>query len=336
MATKYWYPRTCSEDQGCILENTSPTVMSGLSKTCHGHKGDFGRSIGIPAFTGLAHNAPITGDQAVYDAILANNIAGTEEPLPAFKLYDELRYADLTSFGMGPILVIYESSMHPSGSSATLPPNISFLQTAFQNIKNANPGVTRVCLDYEAWGGNGAIPTQSIQYYVDLVTVAHDYWPDVGVYSTVPERYTLYLNFATTHATYIQRKADWTARCASLGPIWDVVNTIYPSYYYINPVYNNWTKMLDWLNANDAIIESNAPGKNNLAFLWPRVHNSVDATTPYIDGTHFRNTLDFLLTHADGAVLWDAVAEPSVLGITPEPAWWTQAKDFVTDNGITV
>lgn len=75
----FWYPDTCSEDQGCILSvSLDTTTLLGIAKTCTGHaQRQWGRSVALNMQNPHAVGA---GDQGRYNAILAQNRAGAREP----------------------------------------------------------------------------------------------------------------------------------------------------------------------------------------------------------------------------------------------------------------
>lgn len=335
---KFWLPRTCSENHGCIFE-VSVTTLTGISKTCMGHSGDFGRTIGVPS-NGIIHNNPISGDQAIFDTIRTQNRAGTEEiVVPEFIAFDQLRFGDLSAFGMTPLLTLYQSQTHPGGDQS-LPPNPTFINNSFASIAAANPGVTRVCIDLEGYyqgGGSQAIPADKIQHFVDFVDIAHDYWPDVGLYAGIPERYTGHLIPGLAPATALSRYNSWVARNDSYQPIWDVVNSIYPSLYYINPTHNNATQRDQWYDDNINISHMFAPGKPIYPFMWPTYHPSLPAEFDGldVDGDYWRASLEKLYLIADGISFWEVSSHPDARTQNPVPAWWTQTVDFLDDKGIT-
>jgi hypothetical protein len=339
MATKFWYPRTCSENLGCILELTNSTTLGGISKTCAGHAGDFGRSIGIPAFTGLVHNAPLDGEQAVFDTILAQNQAGTEEQLPNFIVYDEMRIGDLTAYGMPDILLVYQAAMvRPGDNAVTSPPNATFLDGVFSNLKAANPSVNRVCLDYESWNlitdinSPTGVNTTVVGWYVTLVNAAKPYFSDVGLYGEIPERHSIYLNFPVGHATYTTRRNNWFSRSSMMQPMWDVVNTIYPSMYYINPIHNDMAKFTLWTADTKLLCDTHAPGKTVYPFLLPRIHPSIDPEQTWVSASYWRSTIDLMFDNFPGYAIWLDSSE------TPDDvmakAWWTEQLDFNSDHGL--
>jgi hypothetical protein len=338
---KFWYPKTCSERLGCILETSDPATLTGIAKTCVGHANDFNRFIGIPVFTGLNSLAPITGDQDVYDDIVTQNIAGTQEsPTVPFLVLDEMRIGSTAGLGFTDMLVIYESSLHASGVSGEAAPDEAALAASFTSIKAANPGVTRVCLDQESWWTNGIIDGAHIPYYLTLIDVAHDFWPDVGIYSGIPERATSWLTGSGSYTDPASqngiRFASWRSRCSANQQIFDAVNTIYPSIYYINPVYNNATHRDNWFQEHQNLIEELAPGKPAYYFMWPRIHNSVNSATPYIDSAYWRASLNkvYTMNPNGGLVVWLESANADPRTESPVPGWWTETLDFLSDNSI--
>jgi len=342
---KYWYPRTCSEDWGCILELTNSTTLGGLSKTCSGHAGAtvFARTV-VPPASGIVHGAVNAADATAFNSILSQNQAGTEQspiiPIP-FKVWDEMRSGDKTAFGMADILVVYEADMVRPGDSNTAPPNAAFLNTFFSGLKTANPTIERVCLDYEAWTlitgtGPTGVNATIVGYYVTLVNAAKAYFSNVGLYGEICERYTQYLNFPVGHATYIQRKADWQARQVLMQAMFDAVDTLYPSFYYINPTHNNADLRDAWYADSIAVCNTRAPGKPVIAFVWPRIHNSVDPLMPEVSGAYWRSTIDTFFTLCNGIAIWRFSADDDPEARVPIPDWWTEQKDFNSDHSITV
>jgi hypothetical protein len=337
---KFWLPRTCSENQGCIFEvsGSALATLDGLSKTCRGHSGDFGRTIGVPS-TGIIHNAPLAGDQAVFDTIRTQNKAGTEESAPApFIYFDEARIGDLTSFGMPPILVLYRSQLHPGGDQS-LPPNPTFIRNSFASLF-ATFGDVPVVLDLEGYyqgGGSQAIPANRIAYFETFIDIAHEYWSDVGLYAGIPERYTLYLTQPTGGATYTQRYNDWVARCQSCQVLFDKVNTIYPSLYFLNPTHLNSTLRDIWYQDNYTICQQLAPGKPVYPFMWPLYQISVPEVNlrhTDIPGAYWRSALEKVYTIYPGAALFLESGYQDPRTQNPVPGWWTENVDFCSDKGL--
>jgi hypothetical protein len=75
----FWYPDTCSEDQGCVLQvSDDMQTLIGIAKTCTGHaQRQWGRTIALDVQNPHAAGA---GDQGRYNAILAQNRRAEREP----------------------------------------------------------------------------------------------------------------------------------------------------------------------------------------------------------------------------------------------------------------
>ena len=335
-ARVFWYPKTCSEDHGCILHISGPSTLTGIAKTCIGHAtSQFGRQVGLPNFAGLFSQPTITGDSTAFSAIVTQNIAGTEETTTRpFLAFDEMRIGSVSGTGLTDLLMVYQSAITAPGDSGdTDPPNVSFLNTTFTNLKNASPSVERVVFDQEGWWDGNVIPANRIQFYLTLIETAKNYWADVGVYSGIPERYTGHLTGGSANA---QRKANWIARNGSLQQIWDAVNSVYPSFYFINPTHNNATLRDQWYQDNLDVCEQFAPGKPVYPVFWPRVHQSVDPNMPYIGGTYFRSAINYIYTNnpTGGLTMWLQAGNADPRQENPVPDWWTELVDFLSDNSI--
>jgi hypothetical protein len=366
-AKVYWYPKTCSEDQGCILQLSGPSTLSGIAKTCIGHSetATFGRQIGLPQYAGLFPQATVTGDDTAFAAIQTQNIAGTEQTigggsgLRPFLVFDELRISPpATPSEMTPILVVYQGSLTAPGDDPNVdPPNVTFLRSSFQSIKDNNPGVTRMCFDQEGWWEGQAIPQSRIQFFLTVIDVAHEYWPDVGIYSGLPERYTGYLT--VTGQTRIDRYNSWVTRNSGLQQLWDAVNTIYPSVYYLNPTHPEYANGVEightterdlWYEDTQAICNMFAPGKPVYYFMGLSYHISIpvserapgtDANFAAVPAAYWRSTMDKIYSlrseGATGIVLWQTSGQDdprTYVGGTAQ-ACWAQIEDFIADNSIT-
>lgn len=75
----FWYPNTCSEDIGCIIQvSEDMTTMLGLAKTCTGHAASqWGRSVALNVQNPQAVGA---GDQGRFNAIVQQNKNNQKEP----------------------------------------------------------------------------------------------------------------------------------------------------------------------------------------------------------------------------------------------------------------
>jgi predicted nucleic acid-binding Zn-ribbon protein len=269
-------------------------------------------------------NQQNTNLQAQIEALLG------QLPGETFLTFDEARAGNLSSFGLQDILVIYESAMVKPATAATAAPDAAWLDTAFANIKAANPTVNRVVLDYETWAlvSSGVVNTTAVGWYVTLINAAKAHFSDVGLYGEIPERYYLYLNYPPGHATHISRKNGWFSRAAQMQPIWDAVNSVYPSVYYLNPVHTDAADRDLWYTDIAAMCAQFAPGKKVIPFFWPRVHPSEDPTKPWINGDYWLASLTKAHELFDGYVLWLESEEPDLSTISPEPLWWTRTKEF--------
>jgi hypothetical protein len=279
-------------------------------------------------------NSQITFLNAQIQALL-DQIAGVD----TFIAFDQGRIGDLSADGFTDLLTVYESSMVKPGDANTDPPDAAFLNTFFSGLKAANPTVNRVCLDYEAWSlitGSTASSVNAtvVGYYVTLVNAAKAHFSDVGLYGEIPERYTNYLNYPPTHATHISRKNSWFSRNALMQDIWDAVDTIYPSCYYINPVHTDAADRDLWLTDQATLCSTHAPGKKAYTFLWPRVHTSVDPAETYINGDYYAATLDKVFELFDGYVLWLFSADVHPETVSPVPLWWTRTLERHATWGI--
>jgi hypothetical protein len=237
-----------------------------------------------------------------------------------FTLFNEMKSAP--TLPLPPVLVIYEGSLHASGVSGTAAPDPAFLRQSFAQIKADNPGVTSVILDQESWWTSGRVEPAQVPWYVTLVNVAKEFWPDVGLYG-FPERYTGFLT--GTAADNVTRLAAWKARQAP--EITAAVTMFVPSFYFINPVHNNEAKRDLWIDTYVDWCEAQND-KPIVPFVWPRVHMSVDPTTPWIDAPTWRSTLDKIYERCDGAVIFGRSG-----GEDPDPRpslpWWLETEAFL-------
>jgi hypothetical protein len=243
-------------------------------------------------------------------------------PKPAFTLYNEMK--SVPSLPLPDILVIYEGQLHASGVSGEAAPDPAFLRQSFAAIKAANPGVTMVVLDQESWWTNGRVEPAQVPWYVTLVNVAKEFWSDVGLYG-FPERYTGFLTGSA--ADNPLRLDSWKNRQAP--EIAAAVTFFCPSFYFINPVHNNETKRNLWIDTYvDWCNPAGVPSQRIVPFLWPRIHGSVDPTTPWVDGPTWRSTLNKVRERCQGAVIFGRSGndDPDPRPSTP---WWLETEAFL-------
>lgn len=256
----------------------------------------------------------------------------------AFLMFDEGRIGDISMYGFLDLEVIYENAMVAPGDANTDPPDAAFLNTFFANYAADNPSINSIVLDYEAWNlitdnnSPTGVSSTAVGYYVTLLNAAKAHFTNVGLYGEVPERYTLYLNFPPGHPTFVSRRANWFARAILLQNIWDLVDTIWPSFYYINPVYVNEDDRDMWYEDSFEMIGLRASAsKPSYPFMWPRIHNSVDPAMPYISGPYWRSSLEKLRAVGyEGFALWLFSSDVDPRTLTPVPAWWLETVDFST------
>lgn len=272
--------------------------------------------------------------QAQIEALLA------QLPGETFLAFDEMRAGDHSSLGYQDPLVIYESAFFPNNVTeaqrATTPPDPAFLDDQFAEIKSNNPNTDRIILDLERWPmvANGVVNTTVVGWYVTLVNACKAHFSDVGLYGEIPERYTLYLNYPAGHATHISRKNGWFSRAAQMQPLWDAIDTVYPSVYFINPVHADAAKCDLWYTDIATMCKQFAPGKKAILFMGPRYHPSVDPDLNWIDGDYWYARLNKVYELFDGYVLWMKSDQPDLSTYNPEPLWWTLTKQFQAEKGL--
>jgi hypothetical protein len=272
--------------------------------------------------------------QAIVIGNQITEIARLTALLNPFTVYNEMKSTGPIP-GWPDILVIYEGDLIAPGETGLMPPNETFLRQKFASIKAANPGVTRVVLDKEeAWGTDGQrVADQYIPHYVQMAQIAKEFWSDVGFYGTVPRRYSIYLNYPEGHATYEGRLNEWQADTQRLRPIFDAVDTIYPSLYPIKPVWDNAVLRDAWTVDNLDMIRlwagNLAPNKPVIAFMMARVHPSADETKPYLSGAYWRAWLEKVKSAGyDGLVVYQNSTDPDPLAQSPVPDWHLETEAF--------
>lgn len=260
-------------------------------------------------------------------------------PPPSFIMFDEFRYRDLSHLGFQDIFFQYQSGMVAPGDQATDPPDPAYLDDFFAQQAAANPGVNRIVLDYEAWditidASATGINTTVVGWYVTLINAAKAHFSDVGMYGELTERYTGWLTggpISPMSATNAARLADWKSRSDMMQPMWDVVDTIYPSFYYINPTHNDAAKRDFWYQQNLIECHRKAPGKKVYCVLGPKYHISTqtDPDNPWIPGQWWRDSLETVLAAGyDGFVGWDVAGQTDPYLLNPIPDWVPQMEAF--------
>lgn len=341
-------------DGAMVIKTTTPVTGAFFQSTTNVRIGN-----NIPlteSFVGRIDNLKYWKDYA-YIASDAGEVI--DEPTP-FLVFDELRIGSTAGTGMTQILMLYRSSYTAPGDTDEDPPNPTFLRNSFADIKSNNPGVTRVCIDQEGWwdgSGSASVSGARIQYYLDLISIAHEFWPDVGIYSTLPERSTSWLTVGGQ--TAIDRKNAWIARNSALQVMWDAVDTIYPSLYYLNPTHDKWingveqtssgVKRNQWYQDQMDLCNLLAPGKPVYWVIGIAYHISIssDEWAPGTDpdyravrGVYFRASLDKLYVMRDqgsaGIVLWQTAgqADPRTYQLGHAQDCWDEIIDFINANGI--
>jgi hypothetical protein len=257
----------------------------------------------------------------------------------SFTVYNEMKSTGPIP-GWPDILVIYESELFPSSvpeaQRSTTPPDTAFLDAFFANLF-AQHGDVRLVLDSEAWrlitdvDSPTGIDMTVVGWYVTLVSCAKNAgFTNVGLYGEITERATLYLNYPVGHATHELRKSNWQARNAMCQPMWDAVDTIYPSFYPIKPIHNDAAKRDAWMDDNLAICRERAPGKPVIPFLMARVHPSADETKPYLAGAYWRAWLEKVKSAGyDGLVVYQNSTDPDPLAQSLVPDWHLQTEAFI-------
>jgi hypothetical protein len=258
--------------------------------------------------------------------------------LNPFTVYNEMKSTGPIP-GWPDILVIYESELFPSSVTeaqrSTTPPDEAFLDAFFANLF-AQHGDVRLVLDSEKWrlitdvDSPTGIDMTVVGWYVTLVSCAKNAgFTNVGLYGEITERATLYLNYPVGHDTHTLRKSNWQARNAMCQPMWDAVDTIYPSFYPIKPIHNDAAKRDAWMDDNLAICRERAPGKPVIPFLMARVHPSADETKPYLSGAYWRAWLEKVKSAGyDGLVVYQNSTDPDPLAQSPVPDWHLETEAF--------
>jgi hypothetical protein len=279
-------------------------------------------------------NARIVNLEAQIAALLA------QLPGDAFVSFDEMRIGDVSMHGFQDLLVVYENSMVRPGDANTAPPNAAFLNTYFGNLKAANPTVNRIVLDYETWalttGSNSTLAANMtvVGYYVTLVNAAKAHFSDVGLYGEIPTRQFAYLNYPVGHATYVSRKNAVDAVNAAMQPIWDAVDTIYPSLYLLSPVHNNESKLDLWLTDNATACATHAAGKKVYPFVQPANHPSLGLPEHWMPGDYWYGLLNKVYDRFDGYALWLDGGETHPENDVPVPDWWPYTLQFQGERGL--
>ena len=256
-------------------------------------------------------------------------------PAPSFLLLDEFRYGDLSHLGFIDLYTLYESNMIAPGDDQLDPPDAAFLNDLFAELADELGADRPICLDYEAWdivtnpSSPTGISTTVVGYYETLITACKNHFNDVGLYGEIPERHTLYLIPPAGDPQIAIRRNNWFSRAAMMQPMWDLVDTLYPSFYYINPVHNNLTKFETWMDDNKAMCDQFAPGKPAYPFLWPKIHPSMDPDMPFVSGPYWRASLEKQRSVGfQGFTGWAHSADPPPDTLNPVPAFWNEMIAF--------
>jgi hypothetical protein len=268
-------------------------------------------------------NNTVATMQAQIDALLAQL-----PPTETFFAFDQARIGDISAQGFAPLLTVYQASMVAPGEVTTDPPNVAFLDTFFANLFQTH-GNVRLCLDHEAWplitdvNSATGVSAQVVGWYVTLVTRAKlAGFTDVGLYGEICERHSIYLNYPVGHSIHTTRKNNWFARSELMQPIWDVVTTVYPSFYFIKPIHNDAAKFDMWVTDSAALCALHAPGKKVYPFLLARIHPTADPLEPWVDADYWGHALDKMRDLFDGYTLWLDSSEVMAT-VTAQP-WWTR------------
>src|SRR5262249_9334700 len=120
----------------------------------------------------------------------------------------------------------------------------------------------------------------------------------IGYYSLVPIRdYWRSLQPADA-----RERREWAAENDRVRPLAQKVDAVYPSLYSFYDDIAGWEKSA---LATLSGARRPAPGKPVYPFLWPQFHESNKKLAgQYVSAAMWRQQLEFVRQHADGAVLW--------------------------------
>ena len=186
-----------------------------------------------------------------------------------FTTYNEMK--SVPSLPLPPIRFIYENELIAPGETRYMPPNVDHLRAKFASIKANEPDVKMVVLDQEGWlpGGSGSAQIEHPEYFVTLLTVAHEFWDEVSQYS-YPKRY---YGFVTgSPAENETRYNTLVAHTQATQEITDLCTFLCPSFY-VPTAIEDPNKRAKWMDGYFALCELVAPGKDIIPTLWPRFHS---------------------------------------------------------------
>jgi len=186
-----------------------------------------------------------------------------------FTTYNEMK--SVPSLPLPPIRFIYENELIAPGETRYMPPNVDHLRAKFAQIKANEPDVKMVVLDQEGWlpGGSGSAQIEHPEYFVTLLTVAHEFWDEVSQYS-YPKRY---YGFVTgSPAENETRYNTLVAHTQQTQEITDLCTFLCPSFY-VPTAIEDPTKRAKWMDGYFSLCELVAPGKDIIPTLWPRFHS---------------------------------------------------------------
>jgi len=280
-----------------------------------------------------AHPSParrLTRRNVLLGAVAAGSLAtiGSTAPTaradpPPFTVFGAVAsWPDLTAYGVRRLPMAYQSSLITSGL-----PDETKVRSAIG--AQADLGVSRVCLDIEAWPvDNVSDPDFAVSAgkFNQVMTWAHDEEPGLrlGWYGLLPRR--------DYWSPVLGNTAGWYADNARRDVIADEVDDLYPSIYTF---YTDQTGWVTYANAN--MDQAGIYGKPGYVFLWPKYHPSapVDIRGTYLAAAYWRLQLETVLAHhqstgstIQGLVIWDD---------SPWDAsadWWAETQAFLSDHGL--
>jgi hypothetical protein len=245
-----------------------------------------------------------------------------------FIVYDATLYTnkpDLSSFGVRPITVWYESQIFVANQSATARP-VEHLVRSLARDWNGSMGP--VVVDIERWPIRDA-PPQSIESavarFVEVLSWIRQEAPGlpVGIYGTVP----VYDYWRAASPSLSPQFLAWQADNDRLAPIVEHVDALYPSIYTFYPDRQAWVA---YAKAQIAEARRLAKGKPVYAFLWPQYHEAnTTLAHRFVEPDYWELQLNTMAQYADGVVIWGGWGEKGPERWDDHAPWWQVTKRFM-------
>lgn len=247
---------------------------------------------------------------------------------PNFTIRDGTRFRgnpNLSKYGLNNVVVAYEGELWSNRANKNEPDLKHIKSNYIPKLRRQNPDV--LVIDIERWPLDAkttvAERTATINKLKKVINLVRSEMPrlKIGMYMLMPERN--YLAPTGDPKKSASRTTKWRERNLQLMPLADAVDIIFPSLYTFEENVDKWNK---YAIAN--LEAAKVYGKPVWPFLWMKYR---DGKTD-IPAAFWRNQLEVVYQHADGAVLWSMAS--SRIKFDATAPWFRETSSFLKAKKI--